>query len=43
MKVCWGVEIQLHAFLTMALGGGEWLASCPSYFTPREEPLVSTA
>jgi hypothetical protein len=28
-----GVEVQLHAFLTSALGGGEWLASRPGRFT----------
>jgi hypothetical protein len=27
---------QLHAFLTLAKYGGEWSASCPSRFTPRE-------
>jgi len=30
MKMYWGVQIQLHAFLTLALDGGEWSASCPS-------------
>jgi hypothetical protein len=30
MKTYGGVEVQLHAFLTLALDGGEWLASCPS-------------
>jgi len=25
MKTYWGVEVQLHAFLTTALGGVEWL------------------
>jgi len=29
-----GVEVQLCAFLTLALDGSEWLASCPSSFTP---------
>jgi len=24
--------------LTSALGGGEWSASCPDCFTPRERP-----
>jgi len=28
-----GVEVQLHAFLTLAIDGGEWSASCPSCFT----------
>jgi hypothetical protein len=31
-----GVEVQLYAFLTSALDGGEWSASCPGRFTPRE-------
>jgi hypothetical protein len=30
------VEVQLHAFLTLALDGGEWSASHSSRFTPRE-------
>jgi hypothetical protein len=38
MKTYWGVEIQLHAFLTSALDGGEWSASHPGRFTPREIP-----
>jgi hypothetical protein len=28
-----------HAFLTSALDGGEWSASCPGRFTPRERVL----
>jgi hypothetical protein len=36
MKTYWGVELQLHAFLTSALGGGEWSDSRPGRFTPRE-------
>jgi len=31
-----GVEVQLHAFSTSALDGGEWSASFSSCFTPRE-------
>jgi hypothetical protein len=31
-----GVELYLHAFLTSALDGGEWSASRPHCFTPRE-------
>jgi len=27
------VEVQLHTFLTTALDGSEWSASCPSHFT----------
>jgi hypothetical protein len=36
MKTYWGVEVLLHAFLTSALDGGEWSASRPGRFTPRE-------
>jgi hypothetical protein len=36
MKTSSGVEIQLHAFLTSALDGGEWSASPTGCFTPRE-------
>jgi hypothetical protein len=34
-----GVEIQLHAFLTSILDGGEWSASRSGRFTPRERAL----
>jgi hypothetical protein len=34
MRAYWGVEVQLHAFLTSTLGGGEWSVSRPCYFTP---------
>jgi hypothetical protein len=30
------VEVQLQSFLTSALDGGEWSASQPALFTPRE-------
>jgi hypothetical protein len=40
MKAYWGVEVELHAFLTSALDGGEWLASRPSHFTPEKVPLA---
>jgi hypothetical protein len=30
------VEVKLHAFLTSVLDGGEWSASRPSRFTPKE-------
>jgi hypothetical protein len=33
MKTYWGVEVQLHAFLTSAQAGDEWSASRPSSFT----------
>jgi len=29
------VEAYLHAFLTLALDGGEWMVSCPGHFTHR--------
>jgi hypothetical protein len=31
-----GMEVQLHAFLTSALNGGEWSTSHPGRFTPGE-------
>jgi len=36
MKTYWGMEVKLHTFLTVALEGGEWSASRPGRFTPRE-------
>ena len=30
------VDVEVHLFLTSVPGGGEWLASCPGRFTPRE-------
>jgi hypothetical protein len=36
MKVYWGVEVDLHAFFISVLDGGEWSASRPGCFTPRE-------
>jgi hypothetical protein len=33
-----GAEVLLHSFLTWALDGGVWSASCPGCFTPRKEP-----
>jgi hypothetical protein len=32
-KTYWRVEVYIPAFLTSALGGGEWLASRPGRFT----------
>jgi hypothetical protein len=37
-----GVEVYLHAFLTSTLGGGEWLASRPGRFNPKERTSVLT-
>jgi hypothetical protein len=33
--------VQLHVFLTSALDGGEWSASRPGRFTPREGAPVT--
>jgi hypothetical protein len=40
MKAYWEREIQLHALLTSALDEGEWSASRPGHFTPKERVLV---
>jgi hypothetical protein len=40
MKVYWGMEEQLYAFLTSALDVGEWSALPSGRFTPVNEPLV---
>jgi hypothetical protein len=44
MKTYGGVDVQIHTFLTSTLVRGEWSASCPGRFTPRERanwyPLV---
>jgi hypothetical protein len=31
-----GVEVLLHAYLTLSQDGGEWSASSSGYFTPRK-------
>jgi len=36
VKMYRGAEVELHSFLTSAMDGGEWSASCPSQFTSRE-------
>jgi hypothetical protein len=41
MKVCGGVGIYIHIFLTPALAGGEWSASHPGRFTPEERAPVT--
>jgi hypothetical protein len=37
MKMYEGMEVQVHAFLTSELGGGEKSGSCLSYFTKKEK------
>jgi hypothetical protein len=36
MKTYWEVEVERHAFWTLAVEGGEWSGSSPGRFTPRE-------
>lgn len=38
MKMYGGMIVLPHAFLTLALVRGEWLASCPGHFTSNEGP-----
>jgi len=40
MKAYWGSGGTAQAFLNSALDGGEWSASHPNHFTPRERALV---
>jgi hypothetical protein len=37
MKVYWGMEVELHTLVTLTLDSGEWSASHPGHFTPREK------
>jgi hypothetical protein len=37
VKTYWEVEVYIHTFLTSSLDGGEWSASRPGRFTPREK------
>jgi hypothetical protein len=37
MKACWGVDVQIHIYLTSAVLRGEWSISRPGRFTPRKE------
>jgi hypothetical protein len=41
MKAYWGVEVYSTHSLTAALDGGEWSASRPGRFTPRERATVT--
>jgi hypothetical protein len=36
VKAYWGVDVYLHEFLTSTLDEGEWSASRPGRFIPRE-------
>jgi hypothetical protein len=36
MKAYWGVDVYIHVFLTSALVGNKWSASCPGNFIPGE-------
>jgi hypothetical protein len=36
MKTYGGVDVEIQLFLTLALLGGEWSASCPNCFIPKE-------
>jgi hypothetical protein len=38
MKTNGEVKVQFHTFLTSALDGGEWSATCPVLFTPGDSP-----
>jgi hypothetical protein len=38
MKAYGEVDVEIHIFLTLALAGGEWSASCPGHFTLGEQP-----
>jgi hypothetical protein len=39
MKVCGGVDVWSHIFLTSALVGGKWSTSRPSRFIPAKRAL----
>jgi len=42
MKAYEGVRVQFHTFLTLGLNGGEWLVSCPGFFTPGQTAVPNT-
>jgi hypothetical protein len=37
MEEYWGVDVQIHAYLTSVLDWGKWSASRPGHFIPTEE------
>jgi hypothetical protein len=41
MKNYGRVDVYTHIFLTPALVGGEWLASCPAVLSPEKESPVA--
>jgi len=41
IKAYGGVEVQVRSFVTSALEGGEWLASCSNCFTAGESAAVT--
>jgi hypothetical protein len=43
IKTYWGVEVYLHAFLTLALDGGEWSAHAPAALPRGKEPPLPIA
>jgi hypothetical protein len=38
MKICGGVDAEFHAFISLAIDGGELLASYPGCFTGESAP-----
>jgi len=42
MNACGGMGVYLHTFLTLTVEGGKGLASYPSYFILRKDPVVVT-
>lgn len=41
IKALGGEETYIHSFLTLGVCGGEWPASRPGHFTPRESLLLT--
>jgi hypothetical protein len=41
MKMCEGLEVKLHTFLTLALYGGELSPSCSNCFIPGERVPIT--